>query len=112
MPSAANAASNARVNRESRSRSTNVSVSTRLPRSISRLRAACAVHAPVGLAVIPARCARRVPCSTTINAWIRLRNTVSTCMKSTATMPLACEVRIADILSVRDVWRSGARAAR
>jgi helix-turn-helix protein len=59
MPSA----SKALLNLESRSRSTNLRVVTRPARSISRLRAAWVVHAPVGCALIPSRCARREPCS-------------------------------------------------
>jgi hypothetical protein len=48
MPSAAKTASKALPNLESRSRSTNVRVETRSARSISKLRAAWVVHAPVG----------------------------------------------------------------
>jgi hypothetical protein len=47
------------------------------------------VHAPVGCAVTPSRCARRQPCSPAISAEIRLSNTVSPCTKSTASMALA-----------------------
>jgi hypothetical protein len=63
----------------------------RSPRSISRLRACWAVHAPVGCAVTPSRCTRRVPISITKNTYRRLRNTVSTCRKSHARIPDACE---------------------
>jgi hypothetical protein len=66
--SAAKTASNAAVNRESRSRSRNVMLVARSVRSIIRLRAACVVHAPVGCVVTPSRCARRDPCSTAIRA--------------------------------------------
>ena len=38
------------------------------PRSIRKLRAACAVHAPSRFAVMPARWTRRAPCSMTIKA--------------------------------------------
>jgi hypothetical protein len=68
MPSAAKTASNAGVNRESRSRSRNVRVEARSARSISRLRAAWVVHAPVGWALAPAKDTRREPCSTAISA--------------------------------------------
>jgi hypothetical protein len=51
MPSAAETASNARVNRESRSRSRNVIVVARSVRSLSRVRTAWVVYAPVGCAV-------------------------------------------------------------
>jgi sulfoxide reductase heme-binding subunit YedZ len=43
-------------------------LAARWPRSIRRLRAACVVHDPSGFAVMPARWARRVPCSMTISA--------------------------------------------
>ena len=65
----------------------------RSPRSISRLRACWAVHSPVGWAVTPMMCTRRVPISITKNTCRRLRNTVSTCRKSHARIPDACEVR-------------------
>jgi hypothetical protein len=51
MPSAAKTASNALVNREFRSRSRNVIVVARSVRSLSRVRAAWVVHAPVGCTV-------------------------------------------------------------
>jgi hypothetical protein len=52
-PPAANTVSNAAVNFVSRSRIKNRKQSTRSSRSISRLRACCATHMPVGWAVIP-----------------------------------------------------------
>jgi hypothetical protein len=93
MPSAAKTASNPLVNRESRSRSRNFRVVARSPRSISRLRAAWVVHAPLGCALTPTRNVRREPCATAISAEIRLSNTVSTGTKSTARTALACAVR-------------------
>src|SRR5918997_5615514 len=54
--------------RESGSRSRNVMVLAHSEMSIMRLRAAWVVHAPVGCAVTPSRCARRELCSTAIRA--------------------------------------------
>ena len=56
---------------------------------LARLRACCTVHSPVGLAVTPPRCIRREPCS--MNTRI-LSSAVSTCRKSTATIPAAALV--------------------
>jgi hypothetical protein len=78
MPSAVNTASKEPVNWPARSLIKNLTVVTRWPRSIRRLRAACAVQAPSGCAVMPARWTRRVPCSMTISAYTRCRSTVST----------------------------------
>ena len=64
MASAVKTASNAVVNRESRSQSRNFTVVARLARSIIRLRAAWVVHAPVGCALTPTRDTLREPCST------------------------------------------------
>ena len=66
IPSPVNTASKELVNWPARSLIRNLTVAARWPRSIRRLRAACVVHAPSGLAVMPARQARRVPCSMTI----------------------------------------------
>jgi hypothetical protein len=52
-PSAANTASNVAVNLPSRSRTRNRNDPARSPRSPTRLRACCVVHAPVGLAAHP-----------------------------------------------------------
>jgi hypothetical protein len=68
MSSAAKTASNAVVNRESRSRSRNFTLVAGSARSISRVRVAWVVHAPVGCALTPSRCARRERCSTAISA--------------------------------------------
>ena len=68
MPSAVNTASKELVNWPARSLIRNLTVVARRPRSISKLRAACVVHEPSGLAVMPARWTRRVPCSITIRA--------------------------------------------
>ena len=46
-----------------RSRMRNLMSSNRSSRVRARLRACCTVHSPVGLAVTPPRCIRRVPCS-------------------------------------------------
>ena len=65
MSAPANTASKAAVNLLSRSRIKNRNWSARSPRSMSRLRACWVTQAPVGWAVIPAMCTRRVPCSIT-----------------------------------------------
>jgi hypothetical protein len=65
MPAAVKAASDAAVNVASRSRIKDVGPCARCPGLISRLRACWGARAPVGWAVIPARCTRRVPCSMT-----------------------------------------------
>ena len=65
MSAPAKTASNAVVNLLSRSRIRNRNRSARSPRSMSRLRACWVIQAPVGWAVIPARCTRRRPCSIT-----------------------------------------------
>src|ERR1019366_2429602 len=65
----------------------------RSPRSMSRLRACCAVHAPVGLAVTPGMCTRRVSISITKKTYRRVRNTVSASRKSHDSISDACEVR-------------------
>jgi hypothetical protein len=49
-----------------------------------------ATHAPVGLAVTPARCTRRLCSWMKHNTYSRRRNTVSTVRKSPARMPAAC----------------------
>jgi hypothetical protein len=68
MPPAVNTASKELVNWPARSLIRNLSEAVRWLRSIRMFRAACDVHAPSGLAVMPARRARRVPCSMTIRA--------------------------------------------
>src|SRR5258707_506265 len=60
MPSAMNTASKEPVNWPARSLIRNLSEVARWDRSIRTLRAACVVHAPSGLAVMPARWTRRV----------------------------------------------------
>ena len=65
----------------------------RTPRVRARLRACCMVHSPVGFAVTPPRCIRRVPCSMNTRTCSLLRSTVSTCRKSTATSPAAWACR-------------------
>jgi hypothetical protein len=65
---AVNTASKEEVNCPARSLIKNLTEAARWPRSIRKLRAACVVHAPSGCAVMPARWARRVPCSMTIRA--------------------------------------------
>src|ERR1035441_1678626 len=54
MPSAVNTAPKAPVNWPARSLIRNLTEAARCPRSIRTLRAACVVHAPPGLAVMPA----------------------------------------------------------
>ncbi len=83
----ANTLSNAGVNLLSRSRIRNLKRPARSPRSISRLRACWAVHAPVGWAVTPRMCTRRVWISITKKTYRRLRNTVPACKKSHGKIP-------------------------
>jgi hypothetical protein len=86
IPAAVSTASSAAVNLASRSRMRNLNLSARSLRFISRLRACWVTHSPVGCAVIPAKCTRRVSCSMTNRTYRRRRNTVSTWKKSTARM--------------------------
>ena len=65
MSAPAKTASKAAVNLLSRSRIRNRNRAARSPRSMSRLRACWVTQAPVGWAVIPAMCTRRLPCSIT-----------------------------------------------
>src|ERR1017187_7540745 len=58
-----------------------------------RLRACCAVHSPVGCAVTPPRCIRRLPCAMNTRTYSRLSSTESTCRKSTPTIPAAWACR-------------------
>ena len=67
--------------------------SSRSPRLRARLRACCMAHSPVGFAVTPPRCIWRVPCSMNTRTCSLLRSTVSTCRKSTATIPAAWACR-------------------
>jgi hypothetical protein len=57
------------------------------------LRACCTVHSPLGLAVTPPRCIRRVPCSMNTRTYSLLSSAVSTCRKSTARIPAAWACR-------------------
>jgi hypothetical protein len=59
----------------------------------ARLRACWTVHSPVGFAVTPRRCIRRVPCSMNTRTYSRFSSTVSTCRKSTARIPAAWACR-------------------
>jgi hypothetical protein len=61
-----------------RSRIRNLNAAARSPRSRRRLRACWATHGPVGWAVTPAKCTRRLPSSMTNSTYSRRRNTVST----------------------------------
>src|ERR1035438_10138464 len=92
-PLPANTSSNIGVNLLSRSRIRNMKRPARSPRSISRLRACWAVHAPVGCAGTPRICTRRVSISITKKTCRRLRNTVSACTKSHGNIPDAWDVR-------------------
>ena len=67
--------------------------SNRSPRVRARLRACCTVQSPVGCAVTPPRCIRRVPCSMNTSTYRRFSSTVSTCRKSTARIPAAWACR-------------------
>src|SRR5258708_2920957 len=81
------------VNLASRSRIRNVNWPARSSRSISRFRACWAVQAPVGLAVTPKMCTRRVSISMTKKTYRRFRKIVSTCRKSHAKIPEAWEIK-------------------
>jgi hypothetical protein len=63
VPAAWETASNEAVKFGPRSRIRNLVPSSRSSRPRERLRACCTVHSPVGLAVTPPRCIRRVLCS-------------------------------------------------
>ena len=67
--------------------------SNRWSRVRARLRACCTVHSPLGLAVTPPRCIRRVPCSMNTRTYSLLGSAVSTCRKSTARIPAAWACR-------------------
>ena len=56
---------------------------------MARFRACWATHVPVGLAVMPATCSLRVPCSMNTSTYRRLSVTVSTVKKSHAMIPWA-----------------------
>jgi hypothetical protein len=66
-PLPTNTSSNTAVNLLSRSRIRNLNRAACSPRSMSMLRACWAVHAPVGCAVTPRMCTRRVWISITKN---------------------------------------------
>jgi hypothetical protein len=85
--------SNALVNLVSRSRIRNLNAAARSPRSRRRLRACWATHGPLGWAVTPAMCTRRLPSSMTNSTYSRRSQTVSTVKKSQARMPAACRRR-------------------
>jgi len=55
--------------------------------------ACCTVRSPVGWAVMPPRCIRRVPCSMSTSTCSLVSDTVSTCRKSAARIPAACARR-------------------
>lgn len=77
-------ASNAGVYLVSRSRMRNRKEAARSPRSMTRLRAAWVVQAPVGWAVTPRTCTVRVRTSMTNRTYSRRRLMVSMWKKSTA----------------------------
>ena len=81
--------SKARVNLLSRSRIRNRTTGASSASATAWLRACWATHAPVGLAVTPARCTRRLCSWMKNNTYSRCRNTVSTVRKSQARMPAA-----------------------
>ena len=92
-PVAWKTASKERVKIDPPSRIRNLMSSNRSPRRIARLRACCTVQSPVGCAVTPPRCIRRVPCSMNTSTYSLFSSTVSTCRKSTARIPAAWAVR-------------------
>ena len=74
MPSAVNTASKELVNWPARSLIRNSTVVARWPRSIRKLRAACVVQAPSGLAVMPTRSMRTTACGTASgSSWMASR---------------------------------------
>jgi hypothetical protein len=93
VPAAWKTASNEPVKFEPRSRIRSLMSSNRSPRLRARLRACCTVHFPVGFAVTPPRCIRRLPCSMNTSTYKRFNSTVSTCRKSTAKIPAAWACR-------------------
>jgi hypothetical protein len=78
-----------RVNLVSRSRTRKRNLLVWSSRSISRLRAVWVTHAPVGCPVRPIRCTRRESTAMANRTYSLLRVTVSTLMKSIATLPAA-----------------------
>ena len=93
VPVAWKAASKDAVKFEPRSRIRNRRSPNRSPGSGARLRACCTVQSPVGQAVTPPRCIRRVPCSTNSSTYSLVSATVSTGRKSAARIPAACACR-------------------
>jgi hypothetical protein len=89
VPAAWKTASNEAVKFDPRSRIRNLMSSDRSLRPRARLRACCTVHSPVGFAVTPPMCIRRVPCSMNTSTYMRYSSTVSACRKSAATIPAA-----------------------
>ena len=92
-PVAWNTASKAQVKFDPRSRIRKLMSANLSSRPRARLRACCTVHSPVGFAVMPPRCSRRVPCSMNTRTYHLLRSTVSACRKSTARIPAAWACR-------------------
>ena len=89
MSMAVKTASNAAVNLASRSRMRNRKRRPASSRSMSRLRACWVSQAPVGWAVTPRMCTRRVACSMTKNAYSRCRVMVSRWNRSQARIACA-----------------------
>jgi hypothetical protein len=86
---AVNTASNAAVNSVSLSWIRNLKLSARPLEGHQHVAGLLGHPLPVGWAVIPARCTRRVPCSTKNSTYRRRRNTVSTWKKSAARIVVA-----------------------
>jgi hypothetical protein len=93
VPVAWKTASKDAVKFEPRSRIRKRKSPNRSPRSRARLRACCTVQSPVGWAVTPPTCIRRLPCSTNTRTYSLVSATVSTCRKSAARIPAACACR-------------------
>ena len=89
MSMAVKTASKAVVNLASRSRMRNRKRRPASSRSMSRLRACWVSQAPVGWAVTPRMCTRRVACSMTKNAYSRRRVMVSRWNRSQARIACA-----------------------
>ena len=71
-----------------------------------------ATHSPVGCAVTPARCTRRVPCSMKNSTYRRRKNTVSTWKKSVARIVFAWASRNVRQVSRHEPRRSCPATAR
>ena len=95
-----------------RPRIRNVNLPDRWSRLKARLRACCTVHSPVGLAVTPPGCIRRVPCSMNTRTCSLFSVTVSACRKSAARIPAAWACRTCPQLGPGRRCRAGASSVQ